>query len=230
VERTDGPAVRVGRDRGLRRENRDTPAHPVTVRRPRRGDRRVGAGRDDADDRNRRHFLDRVERERRRRVARHDDRLDALRKQEPDGAAGVAPHGLGRLRAVWQARRVAEIEEVLERHPPRNGVEHREATNSGVEEADRPRVAHARSAGARRGGTGRAGGAAEGTEEGESEGEGDGESNGTAAGDGVAGGASSAGSSMARLSSGAIGWVRSAWPPSVSAASPAPRGTKRVTT
>src|ERR1019366_3574494 len=124
-----------------------------------------------------------------------------------DGAARVAPHRFGRLRAVRQPRRVSKIEEVLERHPPRNGLEHREASD--------PR----RGAG-RPGGT-EAEGACEGTG-GEGENVGDGVAVGVA-------GASSAGSSVARLRSGAIGCRRSAWPPRVSTASPATRSTTRVT-
>src|SRR5450756_984543 len=95
------------------------------------------------------------------------------------------------------ARRVAEVQEVFEGHAPGHRLEHREAADTRVEETDRPRVAHVRSA--------------------------------VDAGVGDATGASAGGSSAARRRSGAIGCVRSACPPSVSAASPATRSTMRVT-
>src|SRR5450756_2591707 len=60
--------------------------------------------------------------------------------------ARVTPHRFGRLRAVRQARRVAKVQEVFEGHAAGHRLEHREAADTRVEEADRPRVAHVRSA------------------------------------------------------------------------------------
>ena len=131
--------------------------HAGGIGRSRGRDRRLGAGGHDAHDGHRRHLLDHVERERRCRVARDDDRLHVLVEQESDRAARVAAHRFGRLRAVRKARRVAEVEEVLEGHAPRHRLEHREAADAGVEEADRPRVAHVRSAVSRRRGRARRG-------------------------------------------------------------------------
>ena len=110
VERADRAAVRVGERRSLpSRERRSDRAS-----RPRRPRARAAAtaasapgattpttGTGDIS-------LDRVERERRGRVACDDDGLDAVVQEEADGAARVASHGLGRTscrRAAAPCRR-----------------------------------------------------------------------------------------------------------------------------
>ncbi len=110
--------------------------------RARRGDGRGRSRRDDADHGHGRHLDDRVERERRGRVARDDDGLHAVVQQEPDRAPGVTPYGLGRLRPVREARRVAEVEKPLVREPAGDGVEDGQPADARVEEADGPLVAH----------------------------------------------------------------------------------------
>ena len=138
IERADGAAVRVGRDGRLRGEDGDRRLGAGTGEAPRPAERRARARPDDADDGDVADLLDDdVEREGRGRVARHDDGLDAPREEERDGAACVAAHGLGRLRSVGEARRVAEVEEVLRWQAAGDGVEDGESADPGVEEADR---------------------------------------------------------------------------------------------
>ena len=76
------------------------------------------------------------QRVRRRRVARDDDRLDALLEQERADLAAVAPHRLGRLRAVRHARRVAEVDEALDGKLAHDRMRDGEAAEPGVEDAD----------------------------------------------------------------------------------------------
>ena len=133
VEGADEELVPPRRDRRLRREEADGPV-------PRRLHRGVCLGRDDADDGNLERLLQVREGGRGRAVARDHDELHAEALEVAADLVRESPHLVERTRAVRQARVVAEIDEVLVRRGHEALVEHCEATDSGVEHADRPRV------------------------------------------------------------------------------------------
>ena len=103
----------------------------------RRRDRGARAGLDDADHRHVQLFAQRAERVRRRRVAGDDDALHALIAQKAGDLAAVAPHGVGTLRAVRHARRVAEVDDALVRKLAHDFVRDRQPADARVEDADR---------------------------------------------------------------------------------------------
>src|SRR3954471_24508885 len=71
-----------------------------------------------------------------RRVAGNDKGLDLLFDEEGGDLEAVTPHGLGTLRTVGNASGVAEVRHALAGKLLHHGVGHREATDSGIEDAD----------------------------------------------------------------------------------------------
>ena len=133
-ERTQRPPVGAGGDRGLGADDAD-PA-------PGCGERGAGARRDDTDHRDLHRLLERRQRRRGNRVARDHEQLGVVPGEEAGRPHRVADHGLGRFRAVREARGVAEVDEALGRQTPLQGGEHRQAADPRVEDRDRPRVGH----------------------------------------------------------------------------------------
>ena len=78
------------------------------------------------------------QRRRRRRVAGDDEQLRVAREQRLGDLEREALELLGRAVAVREARRVAEVEEVLVRELDEQLVQHREPADAGVEDRDRP--------------------------------------------------------------------------------------------
>ena len=98
--------------------------------------------------------LERVERPGRGGVAGDDERLDPAGVQVAGHAARVADDRLGAARAVGDAGGVAEVEQVLVRQGLRDGGEHGQPADAGVEDANGEFVAGHRAA-PRRGAGGR---------------------------------------------------------------------------
>ena len=117
-----------------------TPISP----RPCGGDRRSRAGLDDADDRQRQLGAQGTERVGRRGVARDHDGFDVLIGQKRSDLAAVAAHGVGTLRPVRHARRVAEIHDALVGKLANQLVNDGESADTRVEDADRTGARHQR--------------------------------------------------------------------------------------
>jgi len=108
---------------------------------PRGRDRTPGRREDDLDDR---HpiTLARISQDGRAgRVAGDDQRLDALRDKMVEAVEGVLTYLADRLRPVWLAGRVCEVQHRLVRQLVEHGTGDGEPTEARVEDADR-RVCH----------------------------------------------------------------------------------------
>ena len=90
---------------------------------------------DDADHRNPRYLGDLRQRQSGRSVAGNDQQVDVLGFEKSCRANCVARHGISRLGAIGQAGGISEIE-IVSSQLPRHGSEHREPTNSGVENSN----------------------------------------------------------------------------------------------
>ena len=139
ADRLDRPLVGPAGDRAGRPDHAD----PSGLGRLRR---RAGAGLDHADQRHGGAPPKIVERLRGDRVARDDQRLHAALHEVREDLRTVAPHGLGRLRAVGNARRVAEVDHRLVRQPLEQRARDGEPPDPGVEHPERRRI-HGRGAG-----------------------------------------------------------------------------------
>src|SRR5690606_31390820 len=79
-----------------------------------------------------------------RRVARYHQQLDVAPDEQRRGLFGETTHGRGRLRAVRQARGVAEVDDGFVRQSRDELAHDGEPADARVEDADRPiaRLAH----------------------------------------------------------------------------------------
>ena len=133
IECVDQLRVAAGVDGALRREQADPP-----VARSLHG--RMHLRRQHGDDRNSKRLLQLRQRGRGRGVASDDDQLHILRLEEETDLAREPAYLLEPPRAVWEARMIAEINEVLMRHRDKALVEDREPADARVEYADGPRI------------------------------------------------------------------------------------------
>ena len=129
VERVHERLVAAARHRQLGREQADA----AVARRLHRG---VRLGHDHADDRHAELLLQIGQRGRGRGVARDHDHLHALALEVAADLVREAPHLAARARPVRQPRVVAEVDEVLVRHRHEALVQHGQAADAGVEDAD----------------------------------------------------------------------------------------------
>src|SRR5687767_2505056 len=74
------------------------------------------------------------------RVARDHHRLDPLREEPFENLQAVAPHRLGRLRAIRDARGIAEVDRRFAGEPLEDGARDGEPADARVEDADRRAV------------------------------------------------------------------------------------------
>ena len=135
IERANRSLVRARLDRAHGADHADVPA-------ARRGDRGARARLDDADHRHVHLLAQHGERVRRGRVARDDDALHALVAQEAGDLAAVPANGVGTLRTVRHARRVAEVDDALVRELANDFVRDRQSADARIEHADRRGIRH----------------------------------------------------------------------------------------